>query len=58
MIYWLGDLPPHHVWSQTRDDQLLVYQKLLALFEKHFPDALIFPALGIRIPYYTESFVL
>jgi sphingomyelin phosphodiesterase len=45
-VYWTGDLPPHNVWNQTRDDQLYAYDKLTQLFQKYFPNKAIYPTLG------------
>lgn len=46
MIYWTGDLPPHNVWKQSREDQLNALDALTALFQKYFPDKIVYPALG------------
>jgi hypothetical protein len=45
-VYWTGDLPPHNVWNQTRNDQLNAIKVLTTLFKKYFPNKAIFPTLG------------
>lgn len=45
-VYWTGDLPPHNVWDQTKDDQLNALDILTALFKKYFSKKAIFPTLG------------
>jgi sphingomyelin phosphodiesterase len=45
-IYWTGDLPPHNVWNQTKNDQLKALDHLSTLFLKYFSNKIIYPALG------------
>jgi sphingomyelin phosphodiesterase len=45
-IVWTGDLPPHDVWNQTRDDQLHVLKETVDQLVRYFPNTPIFPALG------------
>lgn len=45
-IIWTGDLPPHDVWNQTRDENLMVLKETVAQMIKLFPGIPIFPALG------------
>jgi sphingomyelin phosphodiesterase len=45
-VYWTGDLPPHNIWNQTRPDQIFALRKLTQLFQKYFPNKVIYPALG------------
>ncbi|CAF0958166.1 unnamed protein product [Brachionus calyciflorus] len=45
-IYWTGDLPPHNIWNQTRNDQINAQEQLTRLFLKYFPDKIILPTLG------------
>lgn len=45
-IYWTGDLPPHNIWNQSRNDQLEALEHLTSLFNKYFPNKIIFPTLG------------
>jgi len=45
-IIWLGDLPGHNVWDQTREDQIYVEKYLTEILLKYFPDKKIYAALG------------
>ena len=45
-IIWTGDLPPHDVWNQTRDNNLYVLRETVRQLNYYFPKARIFPALG------------
>lgn len=45
-IMWTGDIPPHDVWNQTRSDQLQIYDTLVKLLFKYFPNKLVFAAVG------------
>lgn len=45
-ILWTGDLPPHDVWNQTREENLMVIKESTAQMINHFPGIPIFPALG------------
>ncbi|XP_069704138.1 sphingomyelin phosphodiesterase-like [Periplaneta americana] len=45
-ILWTGDLPPHDVWNQTREENLGVLKETVAQLTKTFPGIPIFPALG------------
>ncbi|CAH1801877.1 unnamed protein product [Owenia fusiformis] len=45
-IVWTGDLPPHNVWNQTRNDQLSQIKNLTAMLNIYFPGKAIFPAVG------------
>lgn len=45
-IIWTGDLPPHDVWNQTRNDNLYVLRETVRQLTFYFPNARIFPALG------------
>ncbi|XP_021931289.1 sphingomyelin phosphodiesterase-like isoform X3 [Zootermopsis nevadensis] len=45
-ILWTGDLPPHDVWNQTREENLMVLKETVAQLTKTFPGIPIFPALG------------
>lgn len=46
MVYWTGDLPPHNIWNQTRQDQLSAIRTLTQLFKKYFPKTIVLPSLG------------
>ncbi|XP_037078854.1 sphingomyelin phosphodiesterase-like [Pollicipes pollicipes] len=45
-IIWTGDLPPHDVWNQTREENLSIIRQSHQLLVKYFPRTPIFPALG------------
>uniref|UniRef100_A0A8D8RQQ1 Sphingomyelin phosphodiesterase n=1 Tax=Cacopsylla melanoneura TaxID=428564 RepID=A0A8D8RQQ1_9HEMI len=45
-ILWTGDLPPHDVWNQTREENLAVLKETVADLAEKFPGIPIFPALG------------
>lgn len=45
-ILWTGDLPPHDVWNQTREENLMVLKETVAQLTDTFPGIPIFPALG------------
>eukprot|EP00794_Sanderia_malayensis_P011730 gene11730-12950_t len=45
-IIWTGDVPPHNVWNQSRDDQLSTLTFAFKEFEKYFPEMKIYPCLG------------
>ncbi|XP_049780611.1 sphingomyelin phosphodiesterase isoform X2 [Schistocerca cancellata] len=45
-ILWTGDLPPHDVWNQTREENLMVLKETVNQLLKTFPGVPIFPALG------------
>ncbi|XP_073991231.1 sphingomyelin phosphodiesterase isoform X2 [Rhodnius prolixus] len=45
-IIWTGDLPPHDVWNQTREENLMILKETVAQMVKTFPGIPIFPALG------------
>lgn len=45
-ILWTGDLPPHDVWNQTREENLAVLKETVAQLAEKFPGIPIFPALG------------
>ncbi|XP_043467643.1 sphingomyelin phosphodiesterase isoform X2 [Leptopilina heterotoma] len=45
-ILWTGDLPPHDVWNQTREENLNILRDTVQQMIEHFPKIPIFPALG------------
>ncbi|XP_059480867.1 sphingomyelin phosphodiesterase isoform X1 [Neocloeon triangulifer] len=45
-ILWTGDLPPHDVWNQTRDENLSIIKQTVEQLSTTFPNVPIFPALG------------
>ncbi|XP_077287371.1 sphingomyelin phosphodiesterase [Arctopsyche grandis] len=45
-ILWTGDLPPHDVWNQTKEENLKILQDTVKQMSDMFPGVPIFPALG------------
>ncbi|CAH1405253.1 unnamed protein product [Nezara viridula] len=45
-ILWTGDLPPHDVWNQTREENLMILKETVNQMITMFPGIPIFPALG------------
>ncbi|KAJ8912496.1 hypothetical protein NQ315_004003, partial [Exocentrus adspersus] len=45
-IIWTGDLPPHDIWNQTREENLKILKDTVKQMSDTFPGAPIFPALG------------
>ena len=46
LIYFTGDLPPHNVWNQSRDEQLFSLKTINELLSKTFPKKSFYPAVG------------
>jgi len=45
-IIWTGDVPPHNIWNQSKDDQISALKFAGETLLKYFPDMKIYPALG------------
>lgn len=45
-ILWTGDLPPHDVWNQTKQENLEIIKETVKQMIEKFPGVPIFPALG------------
>ncbi|XP_011505408.1 PREDICTED: sphingomyelin phosphodiesterase-like [Ceratosolen solmsi marchali] len=45
-ILWTGDLPPHDVWNQTREENLKILRETVEQMVTTFPGIPIFPSLG------------
>ncbi|CAF3487160.1 unnamed protein product [Rotaria socialis] len=45
-IYYTGDLPPHNVWNQSRDEQLYSIKTINQLLTQIFPNKTFYPAVG------------
>ncbi|XP_037946445.1 sphingomyelin phosphodiesterase isoform X2 [Teleopsis dalmanni] len=45
-ILWTGDLPPHDVWNQTKEENLEIIKETVKQMTEKFPGIPIFPALG------------
>lgn len=45
-ILYTGDDPPHDIWEQSRDGNLLAITTLFSYMAKYFPDIPVLPTLG------------
>ncbi|XP_025831709.1 sphingomyelin phosphodiesterase isoform X2 [Agrilus planipennis] len=45
-IIWTGDLPPHDIWNQTKNQTVGNLQEHVKLMQTYFPNVPIFPVLG------------
>ncbi|CAG0912347.1 unnamed protein product [Notodromas monacha] len=45
-VIWTGDIPPHNVWSITREEALQNLRDTVQIFEEHLSAFQIYPALG------------
>ncbi|XP_058804235.1 sphingomyelin phosphodiesterase [Phymastichus coffea] len=45
-IIWTGDLPPHDVWNQTREENIKILIESIQQMLQIFPGIPIFPSLG------------
>ncbi|XP_066150731.1 sphingomyelin phosphodiesterase-like isoform X2 [Euwallacea fornicatus] len=45
-ILWTGDIPPHDIWNQTKENNLNVIEETIDMIFKAFPNTPIFPAIG------------
>ncbi|XP_031627934.1 sphingomyelin phosphodiesterase isoform X2 [Contarinia nasturtii] len=45
-IIWTGDLVPHDVWNQTKEENLKIIKDTVKQMSEKFPGVPIFPALG------------
>ena len=45
-IYYTGDLPPHNVWNQSREQQLYSLNSITDLLAKTFPNKTFYSAVG------------
>lgn len=45
-ILWTGDLPPHDIWNQTKEENLKILKDTVKQISDMFPGVPIFPALG------------
>uniref|UniRef100_A0A0A9Z5H7 Sphingomyelin phosphodiesterase n=1 Tax=Lygus hesperus TaxID=30085 RepID=A0A0A9Z5H7_LYGHE len=55
-ILWTGDLPPHDVWNQTKEENIQILKETVAQMLKMFPGIPIFPALGNHETFPVNSF--
>ena len=45
-VMFTGDLPPHNVWNQSRDDQITSLQTYTDLMKKYLPNKMVYNTLG------------
>ncbi|KAJ6645977.1 Sphingomyelin phosphodiesterase, partial [Pseudolycoriella hygida] len=45
-IIWTGDLQPHNVWSETKEENVKLLREMVAIMKAKFPNIPIFPAIG------------
>lgn len=45
-IIWTGDIPPHDIWSQSREGQLGLIREVSKLINQYLGHIPIYPALG------------
>ncbi|XP_046447290.1 sphingomyelin phosphodiesterase-like [Daphnia pulex] len=57
-IIWTGDLVPHDIWSTSREENMLIHERLLNLVKRFFPDTPIYPTLGNHDAHPVNTFAL
>jgi sphingomyelin phosphodiesterase len=45
-IIWTGDLVPHDIWNQTKEENLKIIKENIKQMTEKFPGVPIFPSLG------------
>ncbi|EDW99101.1 sphingomyelin phosphodiesterase [Drosophila yakuba] len=55
-IYHTGDVPPHNVWSTTKQGNLDMLSEIDQLLAQYFPDTPIYPCLGNHEPHPANVF--
>ncbi|KAG4066539.1 hypothetical protein HA402_007175 [Bradysia odoriphaga] len=45
-IIWTGDLQPHNIWSETKEENLKLLRETVTTLKKKFPNIPVFPAIG------------
>ncbi|KAH8398700.1 hypothetical protein KR215_011862, partial [Drosophila sulfurigaster] len=55
-IYHTGDVPPHNVWSTTKQGNKDMLTEIDQLFEQYFPNIPVYPCLGNHEPHPTNVF--
>lgn len=45
-IWWTGDLQPHDIWNQTREESLSILRLTTEMIFRTFPNVPVFPSLG------------
>ena len=46
LVYWTGDIMPHDVWENTREDNLRQFNETLSLLKAYLPKVKVLPAMG------------
>ncbi|GAB6026449.1 hypothetical protein CHUAL_012647 [Chamberlinius hualienensis] len=55
-IMWTGDVPPHDIWQQSRDNNLIMTKHFNQKLKSYFPDTPIFPSVGNHESHPANSF--
>ncbi|KAH8332330.1 hypothetical protein KR074_001319 [Drosophila pseudoananassae] len=55
-IYHTGDVPPHNVWSTTKQGNLDMLSEIDGLLAEYFPETPIYPCLGNHEPHPANVF--
>ncbi|ALC47634.1 CG15534, partial [Drosophila busckii] len=55
-IYHTGDVPPHNVWSTTKQGNMDMLTEIDSLIAKHFPETPVYSCLGNHEPHPTNVF--
>ncbi|XP_036675565.3 sphingomyelin phosphodiesterase 1 [Drosophila suzukii] len=55
-IYHTGDVPPHNVWSTTKQGNMDMLTEIDGLLAEYFPNTPIYPCLGNHEPHPTNVF--
>jgi len=56
-IYHTGDVPPHNVWSTTKQGNMDMLTEIDGLLNEHFPNVPIYSCLGNHEPHPTNVYV-
>ena len=46
LVYWTGDIMPHDVWENTREDNVRQFNNTLTLLKTYLPGVKVIPAMG------------
>lgn len=45
-IIWTGDLVPHDVWDTSKEENIIINDRLLSLMKQYFPTTPLYATLG------------
>ncbi len=45
-IIWTGDIQPHNIWNENKEENLAILRDMVGTMKKKFPKIPIFPAIG------------